>query len=424
MLVSEVFRTSQRAISYFSYTPLLFLSAALSFVRVIIYARSLDSDQFGILSQMLIVSNVFGMAGSLGTQLVAHRDVPKLLQAGSKSLASILLFQCIVITTATMCFCLVAGLLGARPFSLTATGFSVAIVHGWSQQIFATALIEQKSRLAMMSYAGEMARRSALMAVAGLCAVWWLHDAEYVLLAEFGITVIVFPKLLRALCDVADLPIGKVSQRAIQSLSEMAWRAAIVLFGGTVVSFASINLDRWIAAEWLARAVFGQYSFVWIVVMASQLAQNLLNVGFFPLLARRRVERGELDTLKLSAGLSVSLLAIGSVGGLLAGFALRSMIPTWFPQYSGAEVLVPLLIIAAVFRFADFWSSFLIITNREGPLLQVQGGLLLFVLVIWFGLFWYLQLSVSASLLCWLAVATAVASYVGSCAYALYVGLR
>jgi O-antigen/teichoic acid export membrane protein len=424
MLISRFFQTFQRAFSYFSYTPLLFLSAALSFLRVVIYARSLGSDQFGTLSQMLIVSNVFGMAGSLGTQLVAHRDVPKLLQAGSKSPAAILLFQCIIVTTATMGMCIITGLFGARPFSLTLTSFSIAIVHGWSQQIFATALIERKSRLAMMSYAHEMARRSALMALAGLCAAWWLHDAEFVLLAELIVTIIVFPKLFRSLSELADLPLGRIARRGLRSLSGMTWHAAVVLFGGTVVSFASVNLDRWIAAQWLPRAVFGQYSFVWIVVMASQLAQNLLNVGFFPLLARRRVEHGELDTLKLSAALSLSLLAIGTVCGALSGFALYHWIPGWFPQYSGAEVLLLPLTIAAVFRFADFWSSFLVITNRERPLLQIQGGLLLFIVTNWTVLFWYFQLNVSAAPLCWLAVVTAVASYIASGAYAVFVGLR
>lgn len=424
MLVGTFLRTCQRTISYFSYTPLLFLSAALSFLRVIIYARSLDSDQFGALSQMLLVSNVFGMAGNLGTQLVAHRDVPKLLQVGSKSLAAILLFQCIAVTTATMCLCVAYGLMGARPFALTAASFSVAIVHGWSQQIFATALIERKSRLAMMSYASEMARRSALVALAGLCAVWWFRNAESVLLAELAMTVIVFPKLFRGLCDLADFPIVKLAQHGMHSVLEMPWGAAIVLFGGTIIGFASINLDRWVAAEWLPRAAFGQYSFVWILVMASQLAQNLLNVGFFPLLARRRVERGELDILKLSAALSALLLALGALGGVVIGFSLYHLIPTWFPQYSGAEELVPPLTIAAVFRFAEFWSSFLVITNREGPLLKIQGGLLIFVLGGWALLLWQMQLSASALTLSWLAVAMAVASYFGSGAYALFVGMR
>ena len=53
----------RRAARFFSYTPLLGFSAALSFIKLLLYAHLVQADAFGELSQTLLISSLFCVFG-------------------------------------------------------------------------------------------------------------------------------------------------------------------------------------------------------------------------------------------------------------------------------------------------------------------------------------------------------------------------
>jgi O-antigen/teichoic acid export membrane protein len=149
------------------------------------------------------------------------------------------------------------------------------------------------------------------------------------------------------------------------------------------VAFVIVNADRWVAAERLDLAMFGHYSFAWIVLLVAQALQVMINASGYPLLARRYATAGRAGALRMSAALSGSALALGLVCAIPAWAILAYGIPRWFPGYSDTVGLVPLFLGVALLRLSDFWSSYLLIIGREARMLAVNAGVATAGIVIW-----------------------------------------
>jgi O-antigen/teichoic acid export membrane protein len=138
-----------------------------------------------------------------------------------------------------------------------------------------------------------------------------------------------------------------------------------------LVSFALINADRWVAAELLSVAQFAQYGFAWLVLMVAQSAQAVINAVVFPMLARRFGSYGRLAAFSLSARASAIALASGAAIAVPLAVALDALVARWFAEYVAATELLPWLLVAAVLRVSDFWTSYLMVVGQEAHLLQV-----------------------------------------------------
>ena len=408
--------TIVRGVAYFSYTPLLGLAAAVTFGKLIAYAGLVDVGQFGSLGKMLLVSAVFGLGGNLGLQSVASRDLPALLARGRARRGLRLLAQTVAVTTAIGLVCALAALAGLSLFELTAQELVLGLVHGWSQSIFLTATYESRSRLEMMRYARDTAVRSLVVALAGAAAGAAGAGASGILLAEAACTLGLFSAVAAAASRRARTSIAWLLAASGSGLRSLPWRAAPVLLAGAVVVFASTNLDRWIAAEWLGREPFGQYAFAWLTLLAAQSAQALLNSGLLPLLARRRAEALEASAYRLTWLVSLALLAGGlALTGPLA-WLIGMAIDRFMPQYGGAVALLAPMLLAAVLRLSDFWTSLLIVVEREGLVLVSQ--LAAAVIAIAGYLAWLVAAGVAPAplSLAWLAFAAALLSHAAGAA--------
>lgn len=412
--------TVARGVAHFSYTPLLAVAAAISFAKLIVYAGLLDVAQFGALSQMLLVSAAFGLAASLGLQSVASRDVPALLAQGRQQRAMRLLAQTIAVAWWIAVLGAVAAASGLSVFGLRAEELMLGVLHGWAQLAFLTLAYESRSRLEMMRYARDMAARNTAIAVAGALVAGLGFGARAVILAEMAGTL-VFCVVIGRLA-LARVPVGwrwLLHTLAVHR-SRLPWRAALLMCAGGLVMFASFNVDRWIAAETLPRDVFGLYAFGWLVLLAAQSVQGLLNAGLLPLLSRRRADSLEASAYRLTAVVSAALLAGGLTAVVPTAWMLTRIVEIWMPQYAEAQALWLPLLLAAVFRVSDFWSSLLLVVEREGHLLAAQSAA---VAAACLGYLAWLVVGAGGptpTSLAWLAVAAAVLSHVSSAAMAVY----
>ena len=409
-----VLNAASRAISHLSYTPLLGTAAAISLVRVLFYAALMDVDQFGLTSQLLLVSGLFGLFGNLGTQLVAHRDVPRLLHLGRSREAVSLIAQSTYVTVLVAVLCFPLGWLGLPLFNLTPIELALALIHGLATQVFATFVIESKSRLAMMQYARDMFIRAMLITVAGSWVAYRGWGGVGVIAAEALLTLAVLPFLAVSILANNNVPWSDIGRMAAPAHRELPWRASLILLAGSLIAYASFNLDRWFAASSLNRFEFGQYAFAWIPLMAAQSLQFLLNAGIFPLLARHGLEAPAWRALRLAAQVSLAILAIGIIAAVIAWFLAPPIIAAWLPKYSAALPLLGPLIAAAVFRISDFWSSFLIAAKFEWVLLKVQTVVLGLVLLGWIGLISIMGLRMTPESLAWLAFVAAATTHAAS----------
>jgi len=133
-------------------------------------------------------------------------------------------------------------------------------------------------------------------------------------------------------------------------------------------------------------------------------------------LSRRRAESLEASAYRLTRLASFSLLGLGLVLAVPANWLLQGSIEHFLPQYrSSLELLVPMLL-AATLRLSDFWSSLLIVIEREGLFLAGQLAAIVLTaigLVSWLTAF---DAELTPPSLAWLAFAAALLSHAASAA--------
>jgi O-antigen/teichoic acid export membrane protein len=193
-----------------------------------------------------------------------------------------------------------------------------------------------------------------------------------VVLAESIVTLASFLWIGRGIVAATGLGALTLLRRALRRLKIATWRAAIVLMLGSLLGFLTSAADRWLATLYLDLQQFGHYAFAWTSIAAAQTFQYLINASLFPLIGRRYWETSSRAAFRLSAALSFGLACLGAAAAAAISPFVGLAIARWFPQQAGAVGLVEPLLIAAVLRVADFWSSFLLVIRREGLLLYLQ----------------------------------------------------
>lgn len=365
------------------YVPILSISLGLTFLRLLVFARLLDIAQFSAFSAGLLVSSSVSMLSCLGIQLIIQRDLPGLLQQGRRRRGTVLTLSGGIVAVACALLGGALAAAGVAVAGLSGWQLAVAVLHGLSQQAFVLATIESRSAGEPLRYANDNLRRAVAIIIAGTSAAAAGLEATTVLLVEAAVSIALALGILGHQLRAAHMVVRSGLWSAVHHLRRLPWRSAFVLLAVTMVAFASVNADRWLAAETLTASEFGEYALAWIVVMVSQSAQVLINTTVFPMLARRHAMAGADTTLRLGAKASTSVLVVAAGVAALAAYPLSRAIPMYYPDYDGAIPLLPWLLGAAVLRVSDFWSSVLIIIGREGLLLALQVTSLACVATVW-----------------------------------------
>jgi O-antigen/teichoic acid export membrane protein len=366
----------ERALRFFSYVPLLGLSAVISLAKLMIYARLVPADEYGAISQIFLVGNTFGIIGSLGFYLLALRELPGLHVRRREFGMAILLTQSVIVST----LCALTASLVLVPFAATGVsslkvggaGLAIGLFYAWSQLGFQIVTTDARSRLEMTRYSADMAVRAIVTTAAGVAAIAIGWPAYAVVLAEIILTLAVSLWIGAGVVARTKIAVARLIGMAARRLKLAAWRAAIVLMLGSLLGFLTSAADRWLAAFFLDLKQFGYYAFAWTSIAMAQTFQFLINASLFPLISRRYWASSSREAFQLSAVLSLGLAVVGAAAAAALAPFVDMVIDRWFPQQVGAIALVEPLLIAAVLRVADFWSSFLLVIRRETLLLNLQ----------------------------------------------------
>lgn len=353
------------------YLPLLALAMGLMLLRLLLMARLLDVPGFAAFNAGVLVSTTFGMLACLGLQPMLLRDLSIQIVKRRERPGFVLLAQCVLVAVGCAVVGLAAAMAGFAAAGLPSSLFAIAVLHGFAQQVFLVATIESRSRGMPVRFALQnLVRSLAVLGLGGLAATA-SGDAFWILTVEALVTLALAQWTLQQTFQTAHLPASLVYRLAVRRLPHLNWRSAVALLNVTIVSFALINADRWVAAELLSVAQFAQYSFAWVVLMVAQSAQAVINAVVFPMLARRFGAQGRRAAFSLSARASCAALASGAIAAVPLGLGLEALVARWFAEYLMAMQLLPLLLTVAVLRVADFWTSYLMVVGLEARLLRV-----------------------------------------------------
>jgi O-antigen/teichoic acid export membrane protein len=364
------------ALRFFSYLPLLGVSAAVSLAKLMVYARLVSADEYGAISQMFLIGNTFGIVGSLGFYLLALRELPGLHVRRREFAMAVLLAQGVLVSTAST---LAAGLVlipfaaaGASVLKVGGPGLAIGLFYAWAQLCFQIATTGARSRLEMTRYSADMAARAILTTAAGVAVIVFGRHARAVVLAETLVTMAASLWTGAGVVSRTGIAGARLARLAARRLRLAHWRSSIVLMLGSLLGFLTSAADRWLAAFFLDLKQFGYYAFAWTSIAMAQTFQFLINASLFPLISRRYWAASSREAFRLTAALSLGLAGLGAAAAALLAPFIGVAVDRFFPQQTGAVALVEPLLIAAVLRVADFWSSFLLVIRRETLLLNLQ----------------------------------------------------
>jgi O-antigen/teichoic acid export membrane protein len=370
--VSLFARVTPHRLRQLWYLPLLALAMGLMLLRLLLMARLLDVPGFAAFSAGVLVSTTFGMLACLGLQPMLLRDLSIQIVKRRQRPGLVLLAQCVLVASACAVAGLIAALTGLAAAGLPSSLFAVAVLHGFTQQVFLVATIESRSRGLPVRFAWQNLIRSlAVLGVGGSVAML-TGAAFWVLTVEALVTLALAQWTLQRIFRAARLPATLVYRLALRRLPRLNWRSAGALMSVTIVSFMLINADRWLAAEVLSVNQFAQYGFVWMVLMVAQSVQAVINAVVFPMLARRFGANGRRAAFDLSARASCAALVSGALAAVPLALALDAVVARWFAEYRSAMQLLPWLLAVAVLRVADFWTSYLMVVGLEARLLRLM----------------------------------------------------
>lgn len=367
------------------YGPLLALAMLLNMLRLLAYARLLPVEAFGEVSAALLISSSFCMLGCFGLLPILQRDWPRLALRGQHRRAWILVVQCCAVAIATA---LVLGALsatGIRVAGLTGPMLTMSILCGLTQQLFLVITTESRSAGNVLAYARHQFLRGA--AVLGVVIAMASQGAgAYSLIAAEA--VISLSAVLAILIFTPRTGVPKITllaTAAARGLPKVSWYEALTMMAVVLVSFAMVNVDRWLAAQALDTIKFGLYSFAVIVLSVAQSCQGLVNASMFPLIARRQASEGTRGSFRVSMKLSAMVGGVGLLFVLPAIWAAQLGIARWYPAFDVVSTWLPWLGLIGLLRAADFWSSFLIIDGRESIVLALNCASMTIALLVWWG---------------------------------------
>jgi O-antigen/teichoic acid export membrane protein len=393
---------------------------ALMLARILIVARILNVSLFAEFAAGLLVSSTFGMLVCLGLQPMLLRDFSIFIAKRRERAGLILMAQCIVAAVACAVAAWAGTALGISLAGLSSSMLAVAVLHGLSQQLFLVATIESRSRGQPLRFAAQNLYRSIVLLLVGAVTARSTQSAAWTLAVESVASLALAQATFHTIFSSKILSSARAYRLGIRRMRAVPWHSAISIMGVTILSFALINADRWVAAHSLGPVDFAQYSFAWIVLMVAQSIQVVVNASVFPMLARKFALSGRRAALGMAATTSVVLFVTGSLVAGPVWLLFSAVIEQWYPTYVVSASLVPLLLVVALVRVSDYWSSFLMIVGLEHRLLLINCAAGMLAVLIWLKIFRVGEQSMPQSIeIAWLAVILAVSSYVATAVVSL-----
>ncbi len=355
------------------YAPILVIAMGLMFIRLLVFARLLDPDDYALYSAGLLVSGSFLMLGCLGLNSLLQRELPMMIVRGRETAGGVMLLQCVLVALICASLGILIVLISRVPLAgLSPVQIVLSLMHGLSLQLFLVASVESRSRSETMRFANQNLSRAVVMLLTGSVVAALGGEAASVLAAEAVSSLTLFIIILRQQLKFISLSLSAATILAWRRLSFISWRAAMTLLGVSSISFFLFNADRWIAAEKLSTTAFGQYAFAWIVLIVAQSVQLVISASIFPLLARVFAINGLQSSFIMCAKVSLSTFFLGALLLLPLWLILNYSIEKWFVLYAASRSFLPIFLVVAVFRMSDFWSCYLVVIGRETQLLVLN----------------------------------------------------
>lgn len=365
------------------YAPILATAMALMLGRFLLFAKILDVNSFAELSAIYLVSGIVSMLSSLGLYLDLQRKLPGYLALGQRRAAAAIIWQSLLGTVAIGIVGVAVASAGLSFGSISSTAVILGVFHGVIQQGFLIQTTESRSNNDPLRFSVQSIARAFGILIFAVPISIEFGTAISVVIPECFVTGIMAISISLKTARNLAIPHRQAAFLGARSFLRMRLGSTLALLLLSLAVTTSISMDRWLSSFVLEPAEFAEYSFASIAMTAALALQGLVNASVFPMIAKRSTIHGVKSAYRLAALTAFGTLAIFLVAIVPAVYVADFLILRFYPKYQDAIPLIPILAIAAAFRISDFWTSFLMIRDRERTSLLVNIGAAATAFVIW-----------------------------------------
>lgn len=348
----------------FDYLPFLAVALILTMSRLLVYARILDLDQFGIFNLFLVTSTIYIATSCFGLYVDLQRKMPVELANGKiKDAIGRLILTCQGALIVAM-----LSAIGVFAFSLfdhfDMNVIFLGIIFGVSQKIFMIVITESRCATDTMRYSKHTLMRAVLIVIFAIPVAKYFNSAFAIVVTEILISCIISILLLQRLLIRYGVNIKEALSISRKIAQQIEWHSMFSIFVLMMGLAASLNLDRWIAAQYLSITDFSLYSFAAIIMTIAYQGQAMINAALYPAVAIRFAESSS-SAFKMTFLVSICMFTLAILGCLVAVPAISWGVETYYTGYIQSVPLILPLALAASFRISDYWGNFLIIAGAE-----------------------------------------------------------
>lgn len=406
------------------YFPCLALSGVFLFLKGGVYAKLLSVPDFGELSKLFLIISVLTTFGAVGMQLLGHKMLPMYHARREKSQVASLLAAALALYLAVTVVLGVIATIAALFWRYSSElELWLVLAEGVSQFSVSLVLIDLKSRLNFIGNAVGTLFRSGGLLVIGALAAWWFRNILWVLAAETIVNLMVVVALFAGSRALRSLW-GVLEFRGLANWMRTHIWGALRLVILDVSTLFLFSVDKWSGFFVLDNRQYGIYALGLIVLTTFEMLQRMVNVAAYPTMSYmigrgdcRSAYRIAVGALVLTIGGSVLLYVPGVV-------AVNYLIDHFLTKYVEAKLVIDILIIAGILRFADFFTTYCILCDRELQLSRFQSLWSAAVVVLVVGLYFTHALRFTPLLLAWIALGTSLLSIVTSVSLAVWVNVK
>ena len=376
------------------YVFILAASMMIMMVRPLLAASILDRVEFSKYSIGMLISSSFTMVGCFGLQLMLQRDMPSNIISGNLRKSVTALFSSIIISFIFLLFLIVACFSFMFTLSSLGTlGVIIALLNGFSQQVFILSTIESRSSGKYLVFSFQNLIRASFVFSAMFLVVSLTNSAIDAMLVEFITSLVVSYTIIYKLLIRYCLRIKSMFILSFRNILKLKWKTPLSLMSTVVLGYLLLNIDRWVAVKTLDAIIYSDYALAAIVLMAAQSVQSIINSSVFSSLVIRRKKRNSKECFTLAKTVSITLLVVGLLVCIPGYFIIKGFVLYFYPDYILSISIVPVFMAAGLFRASDIWSSYLIVIGEEKLLSIINVFIIFLSLLIWLFVVYFMGIS-------------------------------
>ncbi len=349
-----------------SHYPLLLFASVLMMTKSLVYAHGLPIASYGLIAKLILWSSFCLFFMSFGIYALALKKLPVYYDQVKKILVVNIISNFYVVTLATSVFIqLLVCILYC--FNILNVIFLWLPIYSISQALFLFHTSLQRSKKRFVSYSYIMLFRAALLLATLIISIQYTKSIVILIFIETLLNFIFSHKnmQLRNYFKIMRSSLTRLFRVGLTQRHKKTLKAALLLGLSDVVLLVYFGLDNILASLLLPTSVYAKYAFAALIFSVCTTIQRIINSNVYThsgVLIGRGLYKKPFNSI---SKISVALFATFTVFIWPVYEIIKHTILLYLPKYAASIQIIIVLLLSGFFRLTDFYTSFLILCDKE-----------------------------------------------------------